>query len=164
MKKQTTPLNRFSELAGSVLEEARLLITGMEGISKSEDNTNTDNWKTTLIVIPSLSDDFYEYLEFVEFVESKLQELKLNDHIQIASFHPRYIYEGTQENDVENWTNRSPYPILHLLREADVSAAIDQYNGNTDQIWKRNVKVMKRLGRTKLTNIVRDIIKKANSD
>lgn len=118
-------------------------------------------WKTTLIVVPSVSDDFFEFLELVSFVEDRIEELQYADFVQVASFHPQYVYEGTAPNAVDNWTNRSPYAVIHLLREPDVSTAINQYQGNTDKIWQRNVRTMKRLGSETLRNALQDILKSA---
>jgi hypothetical protein len=94
-----------------------------------------NSWKTTLIVIPSSSSNFLEYLELVSCVEKRIEELQYDDFVQVASFHPQYVYEGSSTDAVDNWTNRSPYAIIHLLRVSDVSTAISQCQGNTDKIW-----------------------------
>lgn len=121
-----------------------------------------NSWKTTLIVIPSSSSNFLEYLELVSCVEKRIEELQYDDFVQVASFHPQYVYEGSSTDAVDNWTNRSPYAIIHLLRVSDVSTAISQYQGNTDKIWQRNVKTMKRLGSDALHRSMRDILKRAS--
>ena len=121
-----------------------------------------NSWKTTLIVIPSSSSNFLEYLELVSCVEKRIEELQYDDFVQVASFHPQYVYEGSSTDAVDNWTSRSPYAIIHLLRVSDVSTAISQYQGNTDKIWQRNVKTMKRLGSDALHRSMRDILKRAS--
>ena len=109
--------------------------------------------------------DFYCFLELIEIIETIFESEGIDEFIQLAHFHPNYVFEDSndEDNDVENYTNRSPYPILHLLKVKDVSNAIDQYDGDTDQIWKRNKSHMKVLGIEKLKQINENILKDAKS-
>ena len=72
-------------------------------------------------------------------------KLGIDHELQIASFHPQYQFAGTKPDDIENYTNHSPYPTLQLLREASVEDAIDDF-GDTDTIFKKNIKTLRQLG------------------
>jgi hypothetical protein len=89
--------------------------------------------------------DFVEYNDFLEVCDSALVELDLEGELQVASFHPQYQFAGTQPEDIENYTNRSPFPILHLLREASVERAVAAV-GDTDEIYLRNIRTLRLLG------------------
>jgi uncharacterized protein len=88
---------------------------------------------------------FDEYLGLVELAESFLEKQDKEGIYQIASFHPTYIFEGSSEDDPSNYTNRSPYPMLHLLREESVSRAIDSFPG-TEKIPQRNIQYARQKG------------------
>ena len=79
-------------------------------------------------------------------VSLHIGELELEGIVQVASFHPRYQFAGTAPDDIENFTNRSPYPTLHLLREDSVERAVAAF-GDTDRIFETNVETLRRLGR-----------------
>ena len=101
--------------------------------------------ETTLLIHPRVLSDFLDYNDFLEVADETLEDLDLVGEIQIASFHPRYQFAGTEPDDIENYTNRSPYPMLHLLREASVEAAVDSHP-DTHKINERNVETMRALG------------------
>lgn len=109
--------------------------------------------ETTLLIHPQVLQDFYKYNEFLSVADSLLVEMKLEGVYQIASFHPDYQFGGTDPDDVENYTNRSPYPILHLLREDSLEKAIAKYP-EVDQIPIRNVELMLSMGRDNLKAMV----------
>lgn len=100
---------------------------------------------TTLIVHPQVLQDFAEYNDFLGIADAALAELGLEGTLQIASFHPQYCFAGTRANDVGNFTNRSPHPTLHLLREASIDRAVAAYP-QAEAIYQRNIAVLKRLG------------------
>ena len=100
---------------------------------------------TTLLVVPRCLTDFIDFNDFLDTAEAVLEELDLVGTLQIASFHPRYQFAGTAEDDVSNCTNRSPYPTLHLLREDSVERAVAAYP-EPDAIIERNVATMRELG------------------
>ncbi|WP_217808731.1 DUF1415 domain-containing protein [Derxia lacustris] len=100
---------------------------------------------TTLLVHPKLLRDFMDFNEFVSIAEDRLGELELDGVLQVASFHPRFQFEGTAPDEIGNYTNRAPFPTLHLLREASLDRAIESMP-DTDEIWKRNVATMDSLG------------------
>ena len=111
---------------------------------------NTDpSIETTLLIHPEVLQDFYDYNEFLDVADQLLVALELEGIYQIASFHPNYQFADTQPEDAENYTNRSPYPILHLLREASLERAIEDFP-DVGQIPARNIQAMKALGRDKL--------------
>ncbi len=94
--------------------------------------------ETSLLVFPALAKSFDEYLDCLELVEQLIDGAPWQDEIQIASFHPLYCFDGVAESDPGNYTNRSPYPIFHLLREKSLEQAIDWF-GDTAVIPQRNI-------------------------
>ena len=108
--------------------------------------------ETTLLIHPRVLQDFEDYNEFLESADELLDTLGMVGTYQIASFHPHYRFAGTAAADVENYTNRSPYPMLHLLREASLERAIASY-ADTEQIPLRNIALMKRLGAERLKQL-----------
>ncbi len=105
----------------------------------------TPEVETSLLVFPSLFKDFLDYLDFVDYAESLLDEEEYEGVYQLATFHPDYCFADTAPNDVTNYTNRSPYPMLHLLREKSVEKAIKHY-GDTTKIPEDNMNTMRKLG------------------
>ena len=109
--------------------------------------------ETTLLIHPNVLNDFYDYNQFLDYADRLLVEMELDGVYQIASFHPEYRFGGTNPDDVENYTNRSPYPMLHILREASLERAIADYP-NIDQVPTRNVELMNPLGAEKLRSLL----------
>ena len=101
---------------------------------------------TTLLVHPGVLQDFLDYNDFLEQADALVAELGLEGVLQVASFHPEYQFAGSGPDDIENFTNRSPYPTLHLLREDSVSRAVAAYP-DADVIVDRNVETLRALGR-----------------
>lgn len=102
--------------------------------------------ETTLLIHPYVLDDFLDYNDFLDVADATLDELDLADDFQIASFHPRYQFAGTQPDDLENYTNRAPYPTLHLLREASVEQAVMAFP-EAAKIFDKNIETLNNLGR-----------------
>lgn len=100
---------------------------------------------TTLLVHPDVLTDFMDYNDFLDVADAAVEELELDGQIQVASFHPDYRFAGTDENDVSNCTNRSPYPMLHLLREASIERAVAAIPEAAD-IYEKNIATMEALG------------------
>ena len=100
---------------------------------------------TTLLIHPGVLADFEDYNDFLDIADALLDELELGGVIQIASFHPQYRFEGTMRDAIENYTNRSPYPMLHLLREDSVEKAVTTYPDVAD-IPEKNIATMNKLG------------------
>ena len=87
-------------------------------------DTPMDEVETALLVHPQVLQDFLDYNDFLDEADALLEEMSLDGTLQIASFHPQYQFAGTDADDIENATNRSPYPTLHLLREASIERAV----------------------------------------
>ena len=101
--------------------------------------------ETTLLIHPRVLKDFLDYNDFLGVAETTVEDLGFAGEIQVASFHPQYQFAGTAPDDVENYTNRSPYPTLHLLREDSVSRAVEAFP-DADDIVDRNVETLDKLG------------------
>jgi hypothetical protein len=110
---------------------------------------NEPDLEATLLIHPYALGDFIRYNEFLEEVNGLLAVMELEGVYQVASFHPHYQFAGTGPDDAENYTNRSPYPMLHLLREASLEVAIEHYP-NVDDIPDRNIELTRKLGVQKM--------------
>lgn len=113
--------------------------------------------ETTLMIHPDVLQDFYDFNDFLHDADSLLVEMELEGIYQIASFHPDYQFGGTSPSDAENYTNRSPYPVLHLLREDSLERVIADYP-NVDDIPQRNIELMNELGREKLQALLKSCL------
>lgn len=102
--------------------------------------------ETTLLIHPQALTDFLDYNDFLDAADAALDALGLDGVIQVASFHPQYQFAGTEAGDIENYTNRAPYPLLHLLREDSIEKAVESYP-DVDDIPVRNIETLKKLGR-----------------
>ena len=101
--------------------------------------------ETTLLIHPHVLGDFLDFNDFLDVADEALRELDLEGELQVASFHPDYRFADTADDAVENCTNRSPYPTLHLLRESSVDAAVES-GIDTDTIYERNIATLQKLG------------------
>ena len=102
---------------------------------------------TTLLIHPTLFEDFLDFNDFLEVAEGVVDEHGLEGVIQLASFHPRFQFDGTEADDISNYTNRAPFAILHLLREDSVERAVDAFP-QADAIFDVNIGTLEKLGRT----------------
>lgn len=100
---------------------------------------------TTLLILPRALADFLDYNDCLFFADRMLKQLRLEGIVQIASFHPAYQFEGSGPDDIENYTNRAPYPILHLLREDSIERAV-QAVPDAEDIFERNQETLRRIG------------------
>jgi hypothetical protein len=100
---------------------------------------------TTLLIIQNLLQDFVDYNDFLNVADDCLLALDLEGEIQIASFHPQYQFAGTDEDDITNFTNRSPHPTLHLIREASIDRAVAAFP-DAEDIFEANMATMNQLG------------------
>ena len=101
---------------------------------------------TTLIVHPQVLQDFLDYNDFLGDADALVEAMDLDGVLQVASFHPHYQFAGSGPDDIENYTNRAPWPTLHLLREDSVSRAVEAFP-DPDVIVERNVETLQTLGR-----------------
>ena len=100
---------------------------------------------TTLLIHPLVLTDFMDYNDFLDVVDIATAEPEFNDAFQVASLHPQYQFSGTEVDDIENYSNRAPYPTLHLLREDSVDRAVDAFP-DADRIPDVNIEMLKQLG------------------
>jgi hypothetical protein len=114
-----------------------------------------EDLETTLLIHPWVLADFIEYNDFLEVCDATVAELNLEGELQVASFHPQYQFAESQPDDIENYTNRSPYPMLHLLREASVERAVEAV-GDTEEIYRRNIRTLRALGHAGWQRLWRD--------
>lgn len=101
--------------------------------------------ETTLLVHPNALNDFLAYNQFLDEVDALIQTLDVEGEFQVASFHPDYQFAGTEADDAENYSNRSPYPMLHLLREASIEVAVATHPA-IDEVPERNIRHLRGLG------------------
>lgn len=101
--------------------------------------------ETSLLIFPSGLSDFEDYLDMLDIANALLKAEGYEGIYQLASFHPDYCFEGASLNDASNYTNRSPYPIVHILRESSVETALENYP-NPEIIPQRNIELTKSLG------------------
>jgi hypothetical protein len=101
--------------------------------------------ETTLLIHPHALNDFLDYNDFLDVADAAIDELGLTGVLQVASFHPNYQFAGTAPDDVENLSNRSPHPMLHLLREDSIDRAVAAFP-DTATIYERNIETLRRLG------------------
>lgn len=115
--------------------------------------------ETTLLVFPSFLNDFFDYLDFVDLAESIMEDKGYEGIYQLATFHPNYCFADAKADDLTNYTNRSPYPMLHLLREEQIEKAITYY-GDTERIPENNMALLRQLGLDelkKMASIIQDV-------
>ena len=116
-------------------------------------STPAEQIESTLLIHPTVLNDFLAYNEFLWECDLAVEEMELGGFIQIASFHPQYQFAGVTPDDVTNHTNRSPYPMLHLLRESSVSHAVENFP-KIESIYKNNMETLRKLGKTKITGML----------
>ena len=104
-----------------------------------------DKLDTTLLIAPNALPDFLDFNDFLADCDDVLMDLELDGVLQVADFHPHYQFGGTDVDDIENFTNRTPYPTLHLLREASIDKAVEAYP-DASLIFERNIEVLNKLG------------------
>jgi uncharacterized protein len=111
--------------------------------------------ETALLIAPFVLADFLDFNDFLDAADAAIDVLKLDGIIQVASFHPQYCFADSAADDIENCTNRSPWPTLHLLREASVERAVDTLNDSED-IYRRNMDALRKLGWTGWSRLWRE--------
>ncbi|MBV8623039.1 MAG: DUF1415 domain-containing protein [Herbaspirillum sp.] len=126
----------WNSLAGDLEEELALLA-----------QADPEQIDTTLLIIPLALADFHEYNDFLDWADQLLERMELDGELQIASFHPHYQFADAQPDDIENYSNRSPFPILHLLRESSIDRAVAAYP-DAAAIFEKNMATLRNLGLT----------------
>ena len=122
------------ELLGDVLAEFEVLA-----------EASPDAIDTILLIHPQVLTDFLDYNDFLEVVDAALVDVDLDGELQVASMHPQYQFADTEIDDITNYTNRSPYPTLHILREESIDKAVEAFP-EAEQIFEKNIETMRKLG------------------
>ena len=138
--------NRVRFTVTEAATEERLLMALQAELELLDNDASVE---TTLLIHPLVLGDFPDYNQFLNYADSLLEQMQREGIYQIASFHPDYQFEGTGPDDAENYTNRSPYPLLHLLREESLERAISSYP-DVGAIPVRNIQLMNSMGQGKL--------------
>jgi hypothetical protein len=136
-----------TEDAGGLLEDLTSEVNAL---------TSSPAVETTLLIHPLVLAAFLDYNDFLGTADRLIDNLGQRGVIQLASFHPDYRFAGTAPGAAENYTNRSPYPMLHLLREDSISA-VAAAPGDLREIPRRNVETLRRLGRAKILEMLKDL-------
>ncbi|SFE86798.1 hypothetical protein SAMN04487869_12142 [Marinobacter sp. DSM 26671] len=150
--------NRVRFVVSEAETEDELLQALHSELQRLEDEPEIE---TTLLIHPAVLQDFGPYNEFLDAADGLLAYLEMEGVYQIASFHPDYQFAGTEPDAAENYTNRSPFPMLHLLREASLEAAIDSYP-DVDAIPEQNIGLMEKLGAEKMQRILKSCLEVPN--
>lgn len=142
--------DKILRICEEIMFEAKILY-------ENEDNELAQS-STTLIILPDFK-DFEKFLDLADIVEGLFEEEDVDEYLQVAHFHPQYIFADSTEpeNDIENYTNRSPFPLIHLLKVEEVSAAIESY-GDTSIIYKNNKKALRKMGLAKVKALAAKIL------
>ena len=122
---------------------------------------NPDTYETSLLIFPEAYRQFDDYLDFLDIANRLLEDLNYAGIYQLASFHPDYRFEGSAEDDASNFSNRSPYPMLHLLKESSIEKAVASYhrmNKNIEQVPEDNIKKLRDIGYKKMQQMIENII------
>ena len=108
-------------------------------------DTPADQVDTTLLIHPFVLNEFEDYNEFLDVADAAVEDMHLDGELQVASFHPDYQFADSDPNDIANYTNRAPYPILHLLREDSIDRAVEAFP-EAGEIFEKNIETMEKLG------------------
>jgi hypothetical protein len=124
-----------------VVDMDRLLPTCLAEMARLSETSGT-----SLIVCPDCyPDDFEAYLQVLHEIEDLIVSENLTGKVQVAPFHPLFQFEGSMPSDADNYTNRSPFPTFHIIREVEVTAAVDMLDGDASIVWSRNVDLLQTL-------------------
>ena len=131
-------------VASAATDPAALLADLIDELERLAESP-ADRLETTLLVHPGVLADFADYNDFLDLAEDTVAELDLEGVLQVASFHPDYQFEGTAADDIGNASNRSPYPTLHLIREASIDRAVEAFP-EAESIFETNIATLEKLG------------------
>lgn len=132
--------------AVSQARDTDVLLDDLLGELQSLNAADPDDCETTLLIHPFVLTNFLDYNDFLDVADAAVETLGVTGELQVASFHPDYQFADSAIDDIENFSNRSPFPILHLLREASIERAVDGMT-DPDSIPRRNVEMLRALGR-----------------
>jgi len=131
--------------AVSDADNLEAVLTDLEAELQSLVAADPTSLDTTLLILPRALGDFLDFNDCLYFADRLIKQLRLEGIIQIASFHPLYQFEDSEPGDIENYTNRAPYPILHLLREDSIERAVQAFP-DAEEIYERNQQTLRRIG------------------
>ena len=117
---------------------------------------NSPDIETSLLIYAEAYQTFDDYLDWLDYANYLLEDLNYTGHYQLASFHPDYRFAGSTKNDAGNFTNRSPYPMLHLIREQSLEVAVENYP-DIEQVPKNNIKKLQEIGFTEMQKRLKKI-------
>jgi hypothetical protein len=137
-----SPARDAEELLVDLAAELRLLA-----------DADPEQVETTLLIHPRALTDFRDYNDFLDVADATIEAMCLAGVVQVASFHPDYQFAGTAPDDVENLSNRSPHPMLHLLREDSIARAVAAFP-DTAAIYERNIETLRHLGRDRWHKLI----------
>ncbi len=112
-----------------------------------------DQAETALFIVPDGLRDFGDYLDVLEDAQAAIEQAGLDDMLQLASFHPEYCFEGLDADDPANYTNRSPYPMFHLIRQDGLAAALESWP-EPESIPRRNIELLREMGLKKVQSLL----------
>ena len=139
--------------------EATDLESQLEQVILECEALDTDiNRETSLLIFPTGLSDFLSFLDLLALANKLFKDLDYEGVYQLASFHPDYRFDGSGPDDPSNYTNRSPYPLLHILREASVEAALKNYP-SPEKIPERNIQLTRELGLSVMSALLADCYK-----
>ena len=131
-----------------VVSDARHIDGFLEDLDRELDHlaeVDPEVTDTTLLIHPTLFPDFLDFNDVHQIADEAVAEHDLEGVIQIASFHPDYQFEGTEPDDITNYTNRAPFPTLHLIREESLDRAVEAFP-DAEMIYERNMETLRKLG------------------
>ena len=135
---------RFDVIPHTKTEEClEALITACEKLD------NDENIETTLLILPNGFNNFEDYLDLLDYADRLLEAQNYEGTYQLASFHPDYCFQDADENDPANYTNRSPYPMFHLIRESSIQIALEKHP-DPESIPERNIEYARQQGLSKM--------------
>ncbi|WP_026432700.1 DUF1415 domain-containing protein [Paracidovorax oryzae] len=129
----------------SEAEDARALIDDLQRELEALAEASPEQRDTTLLMAPRCMEDFLDFNDFLGLADDLVEAMDLGGILQVASFHPRFQFAGTEVDDVGNATNRAPYPTLHLLREESIDRAVEAFP-EAEAIFERNIEMLEELG------------------
>lgn len=125
------------------------VLTHLDKIQKADET----EFATSLLVFSHALTDFEEYWDMAEMAADLVVEVGLDNIIQVATFHPEYCFDGVNSDDISHYTNRSPYPMLHFLREAHLTRALENYP-RPEEIPKNNIRRLEEMGKIKFLKLL----------
>ncbi len=136
-----------SELSQNQTDQLSALWKCIEILNKSDQKTSG------ILIIPNGLEKLDDYLDLYDKANWLLEDTKLDQKYQLASFHPNYLFENEAPDDISHYTNRSPYPIIHILSVSEVAQAIESH-GHTEDIPSNNIQMLKSIGLKKIKDII----------